>query len=542
MLRFASPSTVKANGRRAMSTSSLLRLDLGRLILLLAIASALLTLANLFHASYRVQRQLLIDSTLEANRVYAAKLADSTHQFLLAAQRQLAYSAVRLSGRFDDADALHDEVQRLKQQAETFNSTFVVGADSRLRAVYPSNLALGTLLTAAGTREALRERRPLMSLPFVSVTGRLIIMLSQPIYAPDGSYLGFLGGSLYLKEKSALHTLLGEHYYRDGSYLYVVDRQRSLVYHRDPERVGEVIKGNPAIDAVVRGEAGSMRLTNSWGIDMLAGYAPLGTSGWGVVAQRPTEMTLAGLDGLMLTTLRNAIPVTLISLLGIWWLARLISRPLWQLANTARNMDSQTASGDIRSVRAWYFEAAQLKRAMLTGLTLLQQKIGKLNLDTLTDPLTGLFNRRGLQMTLERWQDSERPFAVVALDIDHFKRINDNHGHNVGDQAIRHMAQLMRDTSRGNDVLCRNGGEEFLMLLPEASLDAARMVAERLRARMESSLTPGVGLATVSLGVAHWPASDRDIDTVLKMADQALYAAKQQGRNRVMVAAAGGAR
>ncbi len=109
---------------------------------------------------------------------------------------------MRLSGRFDDADALHDEVQRLKQQAETFNSTFVVGADSRLRAVYPSNLALGTLLATTGTREALRERRPLMSLPFVSATGRLIIMLSQPIYAPDGSYLGFLGGSLYLKERA----------------------------------------------------------------------------------------------------------------------------------------------------------------------------------------------------------------------------------------------------------------------------------------------------------------------------------------------------
>lgn len=520
-----------------MHRPSLLRLDLRRLILLLAIASALLTLANIFHASYQVQRKLLIDTTLEANRVYAAKLADSAEHFLDSAQRQLAYSAERLGRSFDDPQALQAEIVRLQEQSATFNSAFVIDADSRVRTAHPAVLAPGAQVDSDGAREALHERRPLMSQPFVSASGRLIVMLSHPLHDAQGRYLGYVGGSLYLKEASALHTLLGEHHYRDGSYIYVVDPQRRLVYHVDPERVGEVVKDNPAIEAVIRGEAGSMRLINSWGIDMLAGYAPLGETGWGIVAQRPTQMTLAGLDGLMLTTLRNASPFALLSLLGIWWLAGQISRPLWQLASSAREMDSQATSGRIRQVHAWYFEAAHLKRAMLTGLSLLQQKIGQLNLDTLTDPLSSLYNRRGLQMMLEQWQDSEQPFAVIALDIDHFKRINDNHGHDVGDQAIRHMADLMRSSSRSGDILCRNGGEEFVMLLPDAGLEAARQVAERLRQNMESSLTPGVGLATISLGVAHWPGSARNIDTVMKMADQALYAAKHRGRNQVVVAA-----
>jgi diguanylate cyclase (GGDEF)-like protein len=232
------------------------------------------------------------------------------------------------------------------------------------------------------------------------------------------------------------------------------------------------------------------------------------------------------------------LPIALLSLPFIWWLARLISRPLGQLAESASRMDRHGTAEHIGSIRAWYLEASQIKKALLLGLSLLQHKIGKLKFDVQTDPLTGLSNRRGMAAALEAWQAQARPFAVVAIDIDHFKQVNDQRGHAVGDAVILHLAQLMRSCSRDADVLCRNGGDEFLMLLPDASLDAAVRVAERLRARVADADIPGAGAVTVSLGVVASAQEATDAAAILHAADAALYEAKKKGRNCVGVASA----
>ena len=515
----------------------MLKIDLRRLILLLTVATALLTLANTFYAGYQAQRDLLMQQTLESNRSYALKLARSADSFFGMAQQQLAYSARLLPPLMARPAPLAAEADRLKRQTGSFNSVFIVRADGRVLATSPDTLGMvGRLLESAGARTALSQRRPLISPPYVSSTGRLVVFISQPVFGPDGTYLGYVGGSIYLQERNALHALLGDHYYRDGSYLYVVDRQLRLIYHQNARRVGEVVRGNPVIDAVTHGRPGSQRLTNSQGVDMLAGYAPVQATGWGVVAQRPTVITLKELDGLMLETLRNAIPVSLLTLLGIWWMSRLISRPLRRLADTAEHWDSPVASGQIEQVKSWYFEADQLKRAMLTGVALLHQKLGLLRLENMTDPLTELHNRRGMNAALAQWQAGQQPFAVIALDIDHFKQVNDRFGHDVGDRVLQHLAQLMRANSRDGDVLCRSGGEEFFMLLPGAGPTVAGQVAERLRAQLAAAANPtGAGL-TVSAGVAHWPAGPEPVEAVLKRADEALYAAKRAGRNRVVEA------
>jgi len=127
----------------------------------------------------------------------------------------------------------------------------------------------------------------------------------------------------------------------------------------------------------------------------------------------------------------------------------------------------------VRRIRAWYFEADQLKRTILASLALIHQRLGRLSQESLTDPLTGLGNRRCLQAQLERWQEQQQPFAAIVLDIDHFKQVNDNHGHEFGDRVLQHLAQQMSDCSRASDLLCRSGGEEFVMLLPGTSLEAA---------------------------------------------------------------------
>ena len=241
----------------------------------------------------------------------------------------------------------------------------------------------------------------------------------------------------------------------------------------------------------------------------------------------------------MHSVLHKTLPWALLLLALMWWLARLIARPLWQLADGVRQMEHTASVERIHSVHSWYFETSELKRAMLVGMNLLHQKIGKLRMDVQTDPLTGLRNRRGMDDALAVWQAAQHPFAVVALDIDYFKRVNDTHGHAVGDQVLRRLAELMRESARSGDVLCRVGGEEFLLLLPDASLDMAEQVAQRLRVRLEQTDIPPVGCITLSLGVAHWPQHSSAIAEVLEKADAALYEAKRTGRNKVVVAAQG---
>lgn len=513
------------------------RLDLRRLILLLSLAVALFSFFNSFHASYRTQRDLLIDHTLESNRVYAAKLRQSAEQLLGSMHQQLAYSAGLLAERMSQPERLAGETERLTRQSRHFNSAFVVRHDGKVLAASPESLGLlGQTLDSTGAREALDKRRPLISDPYVSATNRLVVFVSQPIFASDGSYLGYVGGSIYLQHENILHSLLGEHFYQDGSYLYVIDRNRRLIYHQDQERVGEIATGNPVVERLIRGEEGTLALTNSRGVEMLAGFAPVAATGWGIVAQRPLDLALQELDGLMLNILRLSLPLLLLSLAGIWWLSQLISRPLWQLAKSAQQWETEASPEQVRRIRAWYFEADQLKRAILASLALIHQRLGRLSQESLTDPLTGLGNRRCLQAQLERWQEQQQPFAAIALDIDHFKQVNDNHGHEFGDRVLQHLAQQMSDCSRASDLLCRSGGEEFVMLLPGASLEAARQVAERVRARMGGTCCEECPSVTVSAGVAHWPDSAASVEEVLKRADAALYQAKHAGRNRVEMA------
>ncbi|MBB3270361.1 diguanylate cyclase (GGDEF)-like protein [Pseudomonas sp. OG7] len=506
---------------------------------MLCALTALVMLCASYFASYRVQRQLLIDHALEANRVYATKLATITETFIGNALQQLSFSAGVQGHQLSDAAALQVETDRVLGQSMAFNSTFVIDANGVLLAISPASLRhfVGTRMQSPGAQEALHERRPLVSTPYLSAANNLVVVLSHPIFDDNGRYLGYVGGSLYLRERNILNSLLGEHFYKDGSYLYVVDRNRRLLYHPNSQRVGTVVEGNALVDQLATLDSGTRQLTNSQGVEMLAGYATVPSAGWGVVAQQPLAQTVTPLSHLILNVIGTSAPFALVGSLLLWWLALTIARPLWQLAAGARSMDRAGTAERLHRVPAWYFEAAELKRALLFGLNLLHERIGRLDRDAQTDPLTGLGNRRSLELSLSLLEAEGRAFAAIVLDIDHFKRVNDSHGHEVGDQALRQLAELMRRCCREGDLLCRTGGEEFLMMLPGASLEVAAVVAERLRVTVQDTPLEPVGAVTISLGVARWDgeAGSEPMET-LSEADRALYRAKQEGRNRVVIA------
>jgi diguanylate cyclase (GGDEF)-like protein len=159
----------------------------------------------------------------------------------------------------------------------------------------------------------------------------------------------------------------------------------------------------------------------------------------------------------------------------------------------------------------------------------------------LTDPLTGLLNRRSMEQRLREaahgFQRSGCAFSVVMADVDHFKRVNDVHGHAVGDRVLRAVATLFGEGLRGHDAVARWGGEEFLLLLPDTDAPTACEVAERLRAAVAAQLGVAAGIAdsavTMTFGVAVLERGMR-VGECLKRADEALYAGKDAGRNRVV--------
>lgn len=169
-----------------------------------------------------------------------------------------------------------------------------------------------------------------------------------------------------------------------------------------------------------------------------------------------------------------------------------------------------------------------------------RQQLGEM---AATDQLTGLLNRRAisplLNHELKHAQRTGTPFSLILGDLDLFKKVNDTYGHDTGDLVLKETASRLKDALRAQDALCRWGGEELLMLLPDTGSDGALQVAEKLRAAMADSAMAAGGnriSQTISLGVASFQDGD-DIDTVVGRADEALYQAKRNGRNRVELAA-----
>ncbi len=154
------------------------------------------------------------------------------------------------------------------------------------------------------------------------------------------------------------------------------------------------------------------------------------------------------------------------------------------------------------------------------------------------DPLTHAYNRRKfselLDQEIKRVERNDRSFSMVMLDIDHFKKINDTHGHDAGDYVLKRMTKLVRENIRDIDILSRYGGEEFVIILPERNLKGAIAVAERIRKVIESACFDKVGQITISAGVSDFIQGDNR-ESVFKKADNALYIAKNGGRNRVSV-------
>jgi diguanylate cyclase (GGDEF)-like protein len=227
-------------------------------------------------------------------------------------------------------------------------------------------------------------------------------------------------------------------------------------------------------------------------------------------------------------------------------LARSLAEDRWNVplvfvgaeeATRARRLDALTAGAFD------YFrlpEETDLFVARARQLVEYRQTLDRLRAEADRDYLTGLANRRRFRSALgkevERWRRYRVPCALLLADIDHLKRINDAFGHSAGDTVIRHVAGVLAEHSRDNDTAARLGGEEFALLLAGVDGARARTVAERLRLDICERALPGIGVASVSIGVASCPAHADSERALYSLCDDLMFRAKREGRNRVAFA------
>lgn len=280
--------------------------------------------------------------------------------------------------------------------------------------------------------------------------------------------------------------------------------------------------------------------------------------GWRIVARQPVELAFAEAEHAVHMALAIGLTAALLASALAWMAARRLSEDLNALAAAASAVEENRPGSNIPAVHSNH-EVHQLSQALgrmthrlLAAREAMEEKVRlrtleleaanrALDLQARTDALTGLLNRRGFEtqmaFALALARRSTRPLSLIAVDVDHFKRVNDTYGHEAGDEVLRRLARTLEARLRGSDVIARLGGEEFVALLPDTDLEGARAIAQTLVTAMAQQRDPMVGTITVSAGVASMRNASDTGAAILRRGDMALYEAKGQGRNQVCVEA-----
>lgn len=507
------------------------------LMLTLSVGGILLTSALLLSSLTLFQKGNIEESLLESNIAYARKLADTTDRYLVTAQRELEYSA-SLIHSLDESESLKKEADRLRMQSGFFNSVVIVTADAVVAATSPESLDLiGVKLNSDTSRYAIQNKKKFISQPFISAAGNYVVFLSQPIFTSDGNYLGFMGGTIYLKKHSMLSDILGQHFYGRETNVTVVTNEGRIIFSHEPALIGKLVKPELAFQERLEHARNGHFVDRDRDNTSLIGYASLEQADWNVFISGTTQSVTRILANTVINAVWFTLAIILVAIaIAIYFAAR-ISRPLEQLAEFTRSENSEKTLKKLRKLTTWYQEADDLRESVSHHLNIVAQRVNSLSDEAMTDPLTGLYNRKGFSSQTGHYDFTEQ-HCIIAIDIDHFKKVNDRYGHDVGDAVLVELSDELRDVCREQDVICRFGGEEFIIFLPNISLEDAAAAAERIRQTIAKTTFTCVDGITLSLGVSALVDNDSDMTAALRQADLALYEAKSKGRDAVVVSGA----
>ena len=343
--------------------------------------------------------------------------------------------------------------------------------------------------------------------------------------------------------------------------LFIFDSQGQVIYAPQGQTEvyrasGQRLPGLPSGTSVsaVSWQDGQSYLT---ALAHVTAQGPASSLGWHVVAREPLALAFAEARRAQGIAIGVGLLVALLGAAIAWLAARRISMDLYALAKAAHEIGEGTAGASIvpshssrevqilssaldRMTRRLLAHSQEMEETVRQRTQELQSANQALEMQARCDPLTGLLNRRGLggqfDFAIALARRSGRPLSLLTVDVDHFKRVNDTHGHGVGDQVLQGLARTLQQRLRRSDVAARIGGEEFVALLPDTGLKEAQATADALRLAVAAQEYPQVGHITISLGVSALRGGDEDgASALLQRADAALYQAKGEGRNRVCV-------
>ncbi|PYP74815.1 MAG: hypothetical protein DMD25_14785 [Gemmatimonadetes bacterium] len=367
--------------------------------------------------------------------------------------------------------------------------------------------------------------------------GKATLALAVPIRQADGRYVGALMAKLNLRSVADILQRIAP---TDSGDVYLMNEQGRLIL-RLRSSSAEVMRTKvpPATaQALIDREGTTVEYKRADGRAVIGTLRRIPALRWAAVVEMPRAEVVrrAGGSG-------SGLGVTLVLLLAgaglVTYVGVLLVRPLERLAGAAAKVAAGDLSVELPS--AGRGEVGLLTQVFKNLLMRLREREGQGELERLsvTDALTGLYNRRHLMGTLanevQRSRRLRRTFSVLLADVDHFKQYNDTHGHLGGDAALVKVAEILRKMTRGVDSVARYGGEEFVVMLIEAPIATAAAVGERIRARVAAEEFSG-GKMTVSVGAAEYPTHGDTPEELIASADAAMYEAKGGGRDRVVVA------
>jgi diguanylate cyclase (GGDEF)-like protein len=412
-------------------------------------------------------------------------------------------------------------------------------------------------------QEALRGNAAISDVIVGRVSGNPIVILAQPVRDRDDQVAGVVFGAVSVR---TVADLIESARVSPDSESYILKQDGTMITRSDYEprlRAQGELEGDSPLSLVVDSEIyrravnqeRSARIyTSYWGGQVLGNYRWVNDDRWILIYEQPWYSVTERYED----TLRISALIALLIGAGLVVLlvrvARTITDPVALLARVSQSYfsDQETATLRQEDFRNAPAELQQLADAFGTMLSRVESDITRIEETSRRDGLTGLLKREVFETEshglIEFCRRSELPIAVLVMDIDHFKAVNDTYGHAAGDTALRLAADQMNKTIRDSDVLCRYGGEEFAVFVPNASADQGKELAERIRRDIEvhTIALPDERLTvTISVGVAAADPSapslaeldpDELLATLVKRADRALYDAKRAGRNRVVVA------
>ncbi|NUU80179.1 sensor domain-containing diguanylate cyclase [Paenibacillus xylanilyticus] len=499
--------------------------------------SVLMTLTIMFISSYTSQKQSLIDNTLSLNYSSAAQMSQTLDSLFQSMQNSLKYAADYFPQMdYSDTEKLDSTLELIRSSSNFFNSVTLVDDKGVIRSASPySNKNIGMQISSNAAKKAFESRASYISEAYQSpLSKRRIVFVSEPIFDAAGVFKGMIGGNIFLQENNILNLSFGSQLKTsNGSYFFIVDAKGTLLFHPDTKRIGENISKNEVVQKLLDNQTGKEQYKNLAGVDSLAGYQKVPATDWGVVVVSPTQTVYDQLnEHIRMLLLYTSVPFLILTLIVIR-VARKLASPFVYLADLVHQVDQGKV--DLPTMRPhWNREADLLTRTVLGALANFRKQTDQLTYDARTDVLTGMTNRRTFEEVIQQWIDEQVTFSIIVIDIDRFKSINDTYGHHAGDQVLKHIAGLIKLAVRPQDVSSRFGGEEFVVLLRHTESDTAYQIAEYIRISVEASIMPVDRSVTISAGIAEYPLHSSSATELFHLADNALYQAKEEGRNRTV--------